>query len=107
MDLETKTRLSKYQPLNPEDDTVHILKTFFKYLPAEGKSNLAKDIAGCKTDATLRQLASVLDTGILRPMLARIKPSQQTPAAGNSEPASGDEQSNFEMSVSKETDTSA
>ncbi|PGH31494.1 hypothetical protein GX50_05736 [[Emmonsia] crescens] len=68
--MELKTRLESYTPLNPNDDTVHFLEMFFKFLPEDGKYHLSEDVTGCKTDASLRQLVSSLDTGLLRPIKA-------------------------------------
>ncbi|EGC48642.1 conserved hypothetical protein [Histoplasma capsulatum var. duboisii H88] len=68
--VEFKTRLERYTPLNPNDDTVHFLEIFFKFLPEDGKYHLSEGVVGCTTDASLRQLVSSLDTGLLRPIKA-------------------------------------
>ncbi|KAK2801370.1 hypothetical protein FQN50_007755 [Emmonsiellopsis sp. PD_5] len=67
---ELKTRLEAYTPLNANDDTVHFLDMFFKFLPEDGKYNLTEDVVGCESDDTLRQLVMSLDTGLLRPIKA-------------------------------------
>lgn len=73
---ETDHVLARYQPLDTNDDTVLLLHAFLQYLPPDGRSNLAEDITGCQADTSLRQLASSLDTGLLRPLLAE---ASQTP----------------------------
>ncbi|PGH06154.1 hypothetical protein GX51_02542 [Blastomyces parvus] len=68
--MELQARLERYTPRDPNDDTAHFLEMFFKFLPEDGKYQLAEDVVGCTTDASLRQLASSLDTGLLRPIKA-------------------------------------
>jgi hypothetical protein len=64
-------KLDGYQAQDAKDDTAKFLKIFFKYLPRDGQHHLAEDICGCSNDATLRQLAESLDTGLLRPMKSK------------------------------------
>jgi hypothetical protein len=70
-------KLDGYQAQDAKDDTAKFLKIFFKYLPRDGQHHLAEDICGCSTNATLRQLAESLDTGLLRPMKSK---GRKTPA---------------------------
>jgi hypothetical protein len=64
-------KLDGYQAQDAKDDTAKFLKIFFKYLPQDGQNHLAEDICSCSNDATLRQLAESLDTGLLRPMKSK------------------------------------
>ncbi|KAJ5661693.1 uncharacterized protein N7477_009309 [Penicillium maclennaniae] len=64
-------RLDKYQALNDndDDDTVHFLRSVFRFLPIQGQVQLAVDAEDCNDDDQLRQLAKHLDTALLRPMV--------------------------------------
>ncbi|CAI7635089.1 unnamed protein product [Penicillium viridicatum] len=57
--------------LNTDDDTKKFLETCFKYLPLDGQVNLSEDVCGCRDDDELRQLATSIDTGLLRPLLSK------------------------------------
>ncbi|KAE8357031.1 hypothetical protein BDV28DRAFT_161781 [Aspergillus coremiiformis] len=61
---------TEYKPTATNDETRRLLHSFFKYLSADGKSNLADDVLGCETDLKLRQLVKNLETGLLFPMKA-------------------------------------
>jgi hypothetical protein len=63
-------RLEIYQSLNDDDDTIHFLKSTFRFLPIPGQVHLADDVDRCDDDELLRQLAKHLDTALLRPMVA-------------------------------------
>ncbi|KAJ5559343.1 hypothetical protein N7535_009571 [Penicillium sp. DV-2018c] len=63
-------RLDKYQSLNDDDDTVHFLRSVFRFLPTRGQARLANDVEDCDDDSQLLQLAKHLDTTLLKPMLA-------------------------------------
>ncbi|KAF3386412.1 hypothetical protein F1880_000656 [Penicillium rolfsii] len=63
-------RLDAYQSLNDDDDTVHFLRSVFRFLPIQGQVHLADDAESCDDDDRLRQLAKHLDTALLRPMVA-------------------------------------
>ena len=63
-------RLDMYQSLNDDDDTVHFLRSVFRFLPIQGQVHLADDADSCDDDDRLRQLAKHLDTALLRPMVA-------------------------------------
>ena len=69
-------KVDHYQPRNQNDDTANFLKMCFKYLSEDGRSNLAQDVLDCKSDDELKQLADSIDTGLLRPMIAK---GAQTP----------------------------
>lgn len=76
--VEVHRKVDNYQPENKNDDTAKLLKMCFKYLPEDGRSNLAEDVLlYCKSDEELKQLAESIDTGLLRPMMAK---GAQTPA---------------------------
>ena len=62
-------RLDMYQSLNDDDDTVHFLRSVFRFLPIQGQVRLAVDAEVCNDDDQLRQLAKHLDTALLRPMV--------------------------------------
>ncbi|KAJ5139177.1 uncharacterized protein N7515_004025 [Penicillium bovifimosum] len=62
--------LDKYQSLNDDDDTVHFLRSVFRFLPTQGQAHLANDVEDCNDDSKLLQLAKHLDTTLLKPMLA-------------------------------------
>ncbi|KAJ6127415.1 hypothetical protein N7523_003027 [Penicillium sp. IBT 18751x] len=64
-------RLDKHQALNDDDDddTVHFLRSVFRFLPIQGQVQLAVDAEDCNDDDQLRQLAKHLDTAFLRPMV--------------------------------------
>ncbi|KAJ5142847.1 uncharacterized protein N7515_001634 [Penicillium bovifimosum] len=62
-------RLDKYQSLDDYDDTVHFLRSVFRFLPTQGQARLANDVEDCDEDSQLLQLAKHLDTALLRPML--------------------------------------
>ncbi|KAF5860321.1 hypothetical protein ETB97_001741 [Aspergillus alliaceus] len=64
-------RQDKYVPRHGADNTVHFIRIFFRYLPLDGKCNLAEDVDGCETDQNERELWQNIDTGILIPMCAR------------------------------------
>ncbi|KXG45690.1 uncharacterized protein PGRI_034570 [Penicillium griseofulvum] len=63
-------RLHNYQSLNDDDDTLHFLRSVFRFLPTQGQDYLATDVDDCDDDDQLRQLAKHLDTTLLKPMLA-------------------------------------
>ncbi|KAI2730074.1 hypothetical protein CBS147332_1926 [Penicillium roqueforti] len=63
-------RLHNYQSLNDDDDTVHFLRSVFRFLPTQGQDHLATHVDDCDDDDQLRQLAKHLDTTLLKPMLA-------------------------------------
>ncbi|GLI82092.1 hypothetical protein PoHVEF18_010493 [Penicillium ochrochloron] len=63
-------QLDRYHSLSADDDTVHFLKSVFRFLPLEGRVQLADDVDSCDDDDQLRQLARHLDTALLRPMVA-------------------------------------
>lgn len=73
---EVHRKVDHYQPENKDDDTANLLKMCFKYLADDGRSNLAEDVLHCKSDKELQQLAESIDTGLLRPMMAK---GAQTP----------------------------
>ncbi|KAE8137066.1 hypothetical protein BDV38DRAFT_100346 [Aspergillus pseudotamarii] len=63
-------RLDRYTSSDVSDKTVHFLRTFFRCLSLDGKSNLVEDVDSCETDEDLRKLWRHIDTGIMIPMLA-------------------------------------
>lgn len=63
-------RLARYAPLDRDDDTAEFLRIVFTYLPVDGQVHLVEDLQDCD-DEGLRQLDASIDTGLLRPMLAR------------------------------------
>jgi hypothetical protein len=69
--LSLQETLASYQALNTGDDTKKFLETCFKYLPPAGQVNLSEDVSGCRNDEELRQLATSIDTGLLRPLLSK------------------------------------
>ncbi|OQE96248.1 hypothetical protein PENNAL_c0001G06524 [Penicillium nalgiovense] len=75
--LSLEETLSKYQTLNPDDDTKEYLEICFEYLPPDGQINLSEDVCGCYNKDgclnhdELRQLADSIDTGLLRPLLSK------------------------------------
>ncbi|KAJ5819879.1 hypothetical protein N7474_005470 [Penicillium riverlandense] len=70
---ETKLdrKLNIYTPLKPTDKTKDFLHDFFKFLPPDGKKNLAGEVSGCANDEELRQLVQSITTGLLIPMKAQ------------------------------------
>lgn len=64
------TRLDRYHSLNEDDDTVHFLRSVFRFLPIKGRIHLATDADNSADDDSLRQLAKHLGTALLKPMVA-------------------------------------
>jgi hypothetical protein len=63
-------RLVNYRSLSDDDDTVHFLRSVFRFLPTQGQIHLADDADDCYDDDRLRQLVKHLDTALLKLMLA-------------------------------------
>ncbi|KAN0067949.1 hypothetical protein V8E54_013877 [Elaphomyces granulatus] len=87
--IDIERRLEGYSQRGPKDDTVLVLRSFFKFQPQEGQNSLADDILTCQNDAELHDLASHLVEGLLYP----LKASTRTPAVITPPPRLGVEDS--------------
>ncbi|GIJ98286.1 hypothetical protein Aspvir_000402 [Aspergillus viridinutans] len=73
--------LRGYEPSDTSDDAVHVLRETFKYLPADGRRNLAQDIVQAGAQGKLKQLAQSIITGLLTPLkVAGDKTAEVTPS---------------------------
>ncbi|EAW19001.1 HNH endonuclease signature motif containing protein [Aspergillus fischeri NRRL 181] len=73
--------LRGYEPSDTSDDAVHVLRETFKYLPADGRRNLAQDIVQAGAQGKLKQLAHSIITDLLTPLkVAGGKTAEITPS---------------------------
>ncbi|GAQ06560.1 hypothetical protein ALT_3881 [Aspergillus lentulus] len=71
---EVRATLNSYVPLDADDETVKLLWETFRYLPSDGRVNLAKDIVQAGAGNQLHRLAQNIVSGLLKPiMIAGIK----------------------------------
>lgn len=78
--VDIERRLEGYSQRGSKDDTVRVLRSFFKFQPQEGQNSLADDILACQNDA---DLASHLVEGLLYPLKASTRtPAVITPSLG-------------------------
>ncbi|EAW23906.1 uncharacterized protein NFIA_034740 [Aspergillus fischeri NRRL 181] len=82
-----RPKLKGYIARNDEDDTVQFLETCYMFLPPDGQKNLYNDIWACQSNDELHELAEMLDTGLIRPLLAN---ANHTPELGSSYSAEED-----------------
>ncbi|KAF7121680.1 hypothetical protein CNMCM5793_009152 [Aspergillus hiratsukae] len=66
---DVRATLNNYAPLDADDNTVKLLRETFRYLPSDGRPNLAEDIIQAGADNTLHQLAQSIVAGLLKPMM--------------------------------------
>ncbi|GIJ89091.1 hypothetical protein Asppvi_008020 [Aspergillus pseudoviridinutans] len=81
MPYDAQAILRGYEPSDTTDDAVHVLRETFRYLPADGRHNLAQDIVQAGAQGKLKQLAQSIITGLLTPLkVAGDKTAEVTPS---------------------------
>ncbi|KAF7160685.1 hypothetical protein CNMCM5623_006310 [Aspergillus felis] len=79
---EVRATLNSYVPLDADDETVKLLRETFRYLPSDGRINLAEDIIQAGGGNKLHQLAHSIVSGLLKPMMVAGTKKVETPRLG-------------------------
>lgn len=79
---DVRATLNDYMPLDVDDNTVKLLRETFRYLPSDGRLNLAEDIIQAGADNTLHRLAQSIVSGILKPMMVAGTKKVEIPRRG-------------------------
>ncbi|GIJ88851.1 hypothetical protein Asppvi_007779 [Aspergillus pseudoviridinutans] len=79
---EVRATLNSYVPLDADDETVKLLRETFRYLPSDGRVNLAEDIIQAGAGNKLQQLAQSIVSGLLKPMMVAGAKKMEIPRLG-------------------------
>ncbi|GIJ98523.1 hypothetical protein Aspvir_000640 [Aspergillus viridinutans] len=79
---EVRATLNSYVPLDADDETVKLLRETFRYLPSDGRVNLAEDIIQAGAGNKLHQLAQSIVSGLLKPMMVAGTKKVEIPRLG-------------------------
>ncbi|PKX99005.1 HNH endonuclease signature motif containing protein [Aspergillus novofumigatus IBT 16806] len=82
---EVRTTPDSYVPLDADDETVKLLRETFRYLPSDGRVNLAGDIIQAGAGNKLHQLAQSIVSCLLKPMMVAGTKKVEIPRLGSEE----------------------